>query len=113
MKISNQSHGENVSVISIDGKLDISGSLHAQDFIVPLIIEDSKLVLDLSDCDWISSSGLRILLIIAKTAMSKNSQIIVVGVRKAVWDIMEMTGFSSMFTFDDNLDEAFKTLGVA
>ena len=63
-----------VSILSLTGSLDTNTSKEAEDQINILLEEGSiKLLIDLTDLDYISSSGLRILLSISKKLKSLRS----------------------------------------
>jgi len=56
-----------------------------------------ELVFDLSQVDYISSAGLRVLLASQKKMAGKSMKI--VGTRPAVKEVFDITGFSDIFTF--------------
>ena len=59
----------------------------------------TKLVLDFKKVDYISSAGLRVLLVAYKT-MSKQGTMVVRNVNQSVMDIFSMTGFDSFLTIE-------------
>lgn len=56
----------------------------------------SDIVLDLDGLDYISSAGLRAILSLDKT-MGKGFSLTIVNARGAVWDVLDMSGFSDFF----------------
>ena len=54
-------------------------------------------MLDLTDLQYISSSGLRLLLIIRKQAHEKGGAVIIEHVNDEIMNVFRMTGFISMF----------------
>ena len=56
-----------------------------------------NVVLDMTACTYISSTGLRVLLYSKKMAASKNLKLYLVGISEEVKDIMDVTGFDSFF----------------
>ncbi len=56
-----------------------------------------ELVFDLSQVDYISSAGLRVLLASQKKMAGKSMKIL--GARPAVKEVFDITGFSDIFTF--------------
>ena len=56
-----------------------------------------ELIFDLTQVDYVSSAGLRVLLS-AQKKMAKKSMTII-GVRPAVKEVFDITGFSDIFTF--------------
>ena len=53
----------------------------------------------MTDCKYISSTGLRVLLYSKKVATSKGLNFSLRGVSEEVKDIMEVTGFQNFFDY--------------
>jgi len=56
-----------------------------------------ELVFDLTQVDYISSAGLRVLLASQKKMAGK--KMVIAGARPAVKEVFDITGFSDIFTF--------------
>jgi anti-anti-sigma factor len=85
-----------IDIFEINGKLDVTGSQQAQETIVPIIPKDGKLIIDMANVDYVASSGLRILLILAKQSQILNCKTVIAGVQPLVWDVIVMTGFEDV-----------------
>ena len=85
-----------IDIFEINGKLDVTGSGQAQETIVPIIPKDGKLVIDMANVDYVASSGLRILLILAKQSQVLNCKTVIAGIQPLVWDVIVMTGFEDV-----------------
>ncbi|MCX5785524.1 MAG: STAS domain-containing protein [Elusimicrobia bacterium] len=105
MEIKTAIHDE-VNVISISGSLDGATAPQAQEQILPNIASGCCLVLDFEKCVYISSAGLRVLLMIAKQLPAKNGCWAFAGLSAEIKDVMDMTGFSSFFSIFDTVAEA-------
>lgn len=101
---------DDVKIIEIIGKLDGSSAEKAEEAISGLIVEGCLLVIEMSQCDYVSSAGLRVLLVTAKKLKIKNGLAVTSGLLDEVKDVMEMTGFDNMFENYDKLDEAVHAL---
>lgn len=101
---------EGVTIIQISGKLDANTAPQAQEKITPLIASKCCLVLDLGQCTYISSAGLRVLLMIAKQLSIQEGRWALAGVCEEIKDVMDMTGFSSHFKIFDTVAEAMKAV---
>ncbi len=86
-----------VTVISIGGKLDGNTASQAQQKILPTIAQGLKFVLDLSRCSYVSSAGLRVLLLVAKTLAPKKGKVVLTGLSEEIRSVIEMTGFNNIF----------------
>lgn len=87
---------EDVLVVKLAGKMDTVGSRAAQDALIPNITAGQKLIIDMTDCEYVASSGLRVLLIAAKQAAQVGCRAVLCGVQSLVWDVIVMTGFEDV-----------------
>ena len=95
MNISETRSGD-VIQIKIDGRVDTTTSPQLQNAILQAFPKGSKLVLDFSEVEYVSSAGLRALLIGQKTANSKGGSMTLVNVADAVLQVFKMSGFSGI-----------------
>ena len=101
-----------VTVIEITGKLDSNTSPVAQQEIMPKL-ESGSVVLDASRMEYVSSAGLRLLLLAAKKLAMKKRKAVLTGVSSEIRDVMKMTGFDHMFECHPTLDAAVAAAGKA
>ncbi len=100
MEIKTTTQGK-ATVISLSGSLDGATVNAAQEQIMPLLLGNMSMVLDLKDCGYISSAGLRLLLMAAKQLSTQGGVLVLSGLSAEIKDVMEMTGFNNFFkTFD-------------
>lgn len=103
MEIDNDS-GQNISLLRLKGKLDFtSSSEFEQKFNIMVSEGGKKFIFDLSEVDYMSSAGLRLLLIATKKT---NGNIVLNCVKDSVKQVIDIAGFISMFKFSNNIDEA-------
>jgi len=96
-----------ISIISLTGSLDTNTSKEAEDQINKLIEEGSiKLLIDLTNLDYISSSGLRILLSTSKKLKSLRGEMRICGLNETVNEVFEISGFTMIFNVLKTLEEA-------
>jgi len=95
-----------VTVAEITGNLDSNTAPQAQEQIMPLVVAKCCLVLDLKKCTYISSAGLRVLLMLAKQLTAQQSRLALAGVCPEIKDVMEMTGFINFFQIYDSVSQA-------
>ena len=87
-----------VTIIKLSGSLDGNTVNDAQEKILPLVSASNiSLVLDLKECGYISSAGLRLLLMAAKQLSAQNGILVLSGLSDDIKDVMEMTGFNNFF----------------
>ena len=83
------------TIITIDGRLDTTTAPALEKAINEDIGDAKNLVLDLTNLQYISSAGLRVLLG-AQKKMQKIGSMKVVNVCETVMEVLEMTGFADI-----------------
>jgi anti-sigma B factor antagonist len=83
---------------TVSGRLDTPSAVSAQQEITPLLENaDKEIILDCSNLEYISSSGLRLLLTIRKEAAAKGGKVIVKDINDDIKKVFMMTGFFNLF----------------
>lgn len=80
-------------------ELDSFNSEEVQNGILAILNKGRNAVLDMTDCNYISSTGLRVLLFTKKVAASKGLKLCLKGVSAEVKDVMDVTGFNDFFDY--------------
>lgn len=101
---------DSVDVFELSGKLDVIGSTKAQEQVLPALAKGGKLIVDMSQCSYVASSGLRVLLIIAKQSAMVDCKTVLAGVQPMVWDVIVSTGFEDVLEAYSSVKEAAKAL---
>jgi anti-sigma B factor antagonist len=82
----------------VNGRLDTPAAVKAQQEITPLLENaDKEIVLDCSNLEYISSSGLRLFLTIRKEASTKGGKVIIENISEEIRKVFMMTGFFNLF----------------
>lgn len=83
---------------TVSGRLDTPSAAKAQQEITPLLENADKLItLDCTNLEYISSSGLRLLLTIRKEAARKGGNVVVEHISDDIKKVLMMTGFINLF----------------
>ncbi|MCQ2145231.1 MAG: STAS domain-containing protein [Bacteroidales bacterium] len=91
----------NVVTGTLQGRLDTLAATQFAKDMEPLIEKaDKSIVLDCSGLEFISSSGLRLLLTLRKAASEKAGSITLKGVSPSVKQVFTITGFNTLFDFE-------------
>ena len=110
MQISEQTR-DGALVIQAAGRLD-SSSAGALEAVLPARIQaNDKVALNLTDVPYVSSAGLRVLLIGAKAARAAGHKLVLAGLSDSVREVFDISGFTSLFTIEPDLDSALAALG--
>ena len=86
-------------IYKLGTELDSFNSQEVQDGLKAILEKGCNAVLDMTDCKYISSTGLRVLLYTKKVAASKGLNLSLKGVGAEVKDIMDVTGFTEFFDY--------------
>lgn len=107
----NESPRGGALLISASGRLD-SGSAGELEAVLPARVQDhDKIVLDLSGVPYVSSAGLRVLLIGAKAARSKGHKLVLAGLAPSVREVFDISGFTAIFAIEADAESALAGLG--
>lgn len=101
---------DSVDIFEINGKMDVVGSQKVQEEVIPAIPKDGKVILDMSRCHYVASSGLRMLLIIAKQSALLDCKTVLAAVHPMVWDVIVMTGFEDVLEAYPTQEDALMAL---
>ena len=96
---------DGVSIVTIDGAIDGKTAAEAQAKIATALQPGSRVILDMTKVNYMSSAGLRTLLLVYRQSTSLAAKIALVGVSEEVKDVMSMTGFVKYFALCATLDE--------
>ena len=88
-------------VAALSGEMDTAAAAEAEAALQPLSESSGKdVVLDCTELEYIASSGLRVLLNILKKVKAGGSRIVLKNVNEVIRDVLELTGFISLFEFE-------------
>ena len=87
-------------VMRLEGRLDTSASAQAeQDMQVLYDCAGHDIILDCSELEYISSSGLRIFLAVLKNANKNGSKVTITGLNADLRQVFDEIGFTNLFNF--------------
>ena len=101
---------KDIIIIYPKGSIDSKTTGTIQNRIMENISDSTKVAMVFSDVDFVSSAGLRLLLMMYRQVKSKNGSVVLVDVSDEIQEVMEMTGFIKFFNFSVHIDDAIKTL---
>ena len=86
--------------LALSGRLDAITSPKLQDALMSKLGNKKHVELDLAKLEYISSAGLRVMLMGEKTAKANSADLTIVNVSPDVMEVFEMTGFSGILHFE-------------
>lgn len=95
----------NIEIYRVGPSLDSSSSRDEQQYILSILEQGKNIMLDLSECKYVSSAGLRVMLYAYKVAASNELKLYLVGVSKEVKEVMDITGFKHFFQYFETVED--------
>jgi len=95
-----------VTVVTVDGSIDSKTAPELQQKILEATAGTNMMVIDLSAVSFVSSAGLRVLLMVYRQVKAKDGKVILAGVSEEIKDVMSMTGFITFFELAETEAEA-------
>lgn len=96
-----------VLVFICSGRVDSNTAQSLQATVIGRIQEGADhVVMDLADTKYISSAGLRVILMAGKQIKAAGGTFVLCGMQPSVRDVFEVTGFLRLFTVTETRDEA-------
>lgn len=97
---------DNIQVIAISGRIDAISANDLEVYLNNAIRNNSRIVFDLSDTEYISSSGLRVFLAALKTMKTRETEMKMASLQPVIRNILDISGLSNIFSIYHNLKEA-------
>jgi anti-anti-sigma factor len=98
---------ENTVVVTVKGRIDaVTAPEFERECVQSIEQGERSIVVDLSQLEYISSAGLRSILVVFKKLKAVDGRIAFSGARDMVLRVLSLANFTSMFPVYDSLDEA-------
>ena len=110
MQVQSQREGETLSV-RVAGRVDgASAPTFEEELERAVGDEDTFVLLDLEELSYISSAGLRVVLLTAKKIWKRGGRLVLCSLQPSVQEVMETTNFHRIFSICDSRAQALDTL---
>ncbi len=98
---------EHVLVANIGERIDGSNALDFQNALTGLIDESERdVILDFENLKYISSAGLRVILMTAKTVQRQGGRLMVCSLSESVREVFKISGFDRIIPVEDSQEDA-------
>lgn len=84
------------ATLFLEGRIDSAAAPEAQEALLPMVDEFSALTLDFGKVAFVSSAGLRVLLLLHKKCNAQGREMKLVNVKPSIMEVLDITGFSGM-----------------
>jgi anti-sigma B factor antagonist len=99
-----------VTVLALHGELDSATAADARERISELMPSDGAVLLDLDGMTYLSSAGLRVLLLLYRQVREAGVPLALARLNPDVAEVMTETGFIDFFTVADSVDAGVEAL---
>ncbi len=102
---------DTTTILEVSGKID---TLSSQDFqkalFDPINQGDTHIILDFKQLRFMSSAGLRVLIMAQKRLSPHNGSLLIAHLSASIREVFDVAGFSQLFKLFDTTDDALSSL---
>ena len=99
-----------VTIAQVAGEIDGKTAPAFQEQVLALIGQGGRILLDLQGVPFMSSAGLRVMLLTYRESTAKSAKMVLVGMRDEIRASMSATGFLRFFTACDTREAGLEAL---
>lgn len=101
-----------VTLLHLHGAIDAITAASVQEATLQALdAKPAGLVLDLGAVDYLSSAGLRVLLVLLKRAGTDGTALVLTGLTELVREVFEISGFITVFRLAPTVEDAVALAG--
>ena len=105
-----EERNDGVLIIGLEGRLDATSSkMFEEKTLATIDAGETRLVIDLSQLDYVSSAGLRVFLLASKRLNPAGGKLVLCSLQEPVKEVFEIVGFFSVLSILGSKDEALKS----
>ena len=102
---------DTVDLVFMSGRVDAQSAPGVNEEIVNILDQGkNKMLINFKDLEYISSAGLRILIIIAKKLRASEGGLALCSLEEKIYEVFDVSGFTAIFQIYDTQEEAIKAL---
>ena len=110
MDINHVKEGE-ITIVTVNGRLDAITAPVADKTIKKILKRDClRMIFDFSALDYLSSSGLKVILGAAKEIRRREGKVVLAALKPYVYEIFEVSGFTAMLPIKETVEEGLTDL---
>ena len=106
MSLTREKHGETLLVSTV-GQINSANAAELESRLLAWVEEgETKWVLDMAGVEYISSAGLRVVLLLAKRLKQNGGHLVLCGLQSHVHEVFDISGFLSILDVADTRQAA-------
>lgn len=103
-----------INIVAVKGRLDAVAVPDFEIKMADLLNQgEKKFILDLSELEFISSAGLRCILVIVKSLRGQDGKLSLAAMKPTVYGVLKLSGFVEILPFNDTVAEALAEMQPA
>ncbi|WP_137390881.1 STAS domain-containing protein [Rhodoligotrophos defluvii] len=106
----NREERDGIGIIAPVGRVDSNTARDLEAVLLPAFDGGGKVIVDFSRLTYISSAGLRVLLMAAKQSKAKGAALALAGMSPAVKEVFTISGFAKLFKIYPDAEAAASDL---
>lgn len=96
-----------ILLIALEGKISSVNAAQAEaDIMAQIAKGESDLLVDMTSLDYISSAGLRVVLLVAKKLKQSGGVLALYGMQPQIREVFDISGFLTILTVTDTREQA-------
>jgi anti-sigma B factor antagonist len=105
-----ESKNGNLFVIELNGRLDATNYADVEKRLLEIVNSgEINILVDFKNLEYISSSGLRVLLMILKKVTAQKGSFLLCSLNDNIKQIFDISGFTSIFSIFNSREDALKS----
>ncbi len=101
---------DNIAILNVEGSIDSKTAKEFENAALSAINSKVQVIIDLTKVEFLSSAGLRVLLMIYRQIKAQSGKVVLVGVSEEIQEVMSNTGFINFFSIAETLQVGIKLL---
>ncbi|MGB7342498.1 MAG: STAS domain-containing protein [Phototrophicaceae bacterium] len=110
MDITTHAFNDQITVIQVTGAIDGSTAPILREAILSACSTGQLLLLDMQHVHFMSSAGLRVMLLLHRKLEQSDGRVILIGLLEPIYDAMEATGFLKYFETASDIETGAQLL---
>jgi len=110
MKIESERLDDNIQKITLAGRMDVQGAQEIDLKFAGHTANQTAVIVDMSAVDFLSSIGIRTLLLCAKAVTKRNGKMVLLNPDESVTHILQMAGIDTLIPIHRSLEDARKAV---
>ena len=102
---------QDAKIIGVSGRMDgVTANEFEKQMLNWIEVGTTRFIIDLNDLDYISSAGLRSILVASKKLKEENGKILLCALKSSVKEVFEISCFNLIVPIYDSLDVALEKM---